>query len=790
VAVKVFRLDITPEQARALADELGRAVDASLFHPAIVEPVAAGIEGTVAYRAEEYVAAESLDVAMRHYAPATVEKVLPFITQLASGIDFARAAGVGHGALHPRDIFITPDEARATGFGVVDALDRMKLRAPVRRPYSPPERIAGRPWGTTADVFSLGVIAFELLTGRRPSGLGDEMGSLSGAPLGEHASAVRVVLARAMQENPYERYATAEAFSAAVAQAASVPETTVSLVTRIVAVPPATVPEPEIRIAPPEPVASPAGSVDELPLAVQASADQPAHDLVIQYDPDTNTPDADHVLDVFGAESEVPFPGDSPREVARKMIAAREVRKRQVKKKAEKATDDGSMDAAPSLPGQDSAVPAHPVAGALFDAQSADAPPPVLLNALDVKNAAKENGQTSTVDPAAKALEDDAQVAALEAVDLALATREPLERVVAVDEFRAREAASPKPDRNRPRVPERIAPGWIESGQRDLEDARPERAALSKASAIESIDPDVTPLPLEEPPPERQRLVMLQVAVWISLGLVLGYAAGYIRGSRETLAASGTAVATRTSAESQTPTTGRTPAKETTEQVVTPTNAPAVPPAASRAPAAPATVAPVTAPGAKPTTTAAAALTRGPAATPAPKPAPSPREARPAAATGRIVVHSTPSKAQVVINGKWTGRTPLTVDDLRFGAYVVRVIEPGYEAVREEFTLSPAAATQTMNVTLRRRAAPPPAAPSAKPPAAATGDVYVDSRPRGARVFIDGKEVGVTPLTLTGQAVGSRVVRLELADHQSPTVTTEVTAQKTARVTLSLERIK
>ena len=82
------------------------------------------------------------------------------------------AAGVGHGALHPRDIFVTPDEARASGFGVVDALERVGIRAPVRRPYSAPERIAGGDWGTPADVFSLGAIAFELLTGRRPSGPG------------------------------------------------------------------------------------------------------------------------------------------------------------------------------------------------------------------------------------------------------------------------------------------------------------------------------------------------------------------------------------------------------------------------------------------------------------------------------------------------------------------------------------------------------------------------------------------------------------------------------------------
>ena len=202
VAVKVFRLDITPEQAQVLADELSRAAEAGLFHPSIVEPIAAGVEGTVAYRAEEYVAAESLDVAMRHYAPAALDKALPFITQLAGAIDFARTAGVGHGALHLRDIFVTPDEARATGFGVVEALERVGLRAPVRRPYSAPERIAGEPWSTPADVFSLGAIAYELLTGRRPSGTGDQIGALTGGDAGVHAASIRAVLARAMDDEP------------------------------------------------------------------------------------------------------------------------------------------------------------------------------------------------------------------------------------------------------------------------------------------------------------------------------------------------------------------------------------------------------------------------------------------------------------------------------------------------------------------------------------------------------------------------------------------------------------
>ena len=154
VAVKVFRLDIVPEQAQLLADALSRATQASLLHPSIVEPIASGVEGTLAYRAEEYVAAESLDVAMRHYAPASIEKALPFITQLAGAIDFARAANIGHGGLHPRDIFVTPDEARATGFGVVEALEEVGIRAPIRRPYSAPERIEGRSRCRGARLFS------------------------------------------------------------------------------------------------------------------------------------------------------------------------------------------------------------------------------------------------------------------------------------------------------------------------------------------------------------------------------------------------------------------------------------------------------------------------------------------------------------------------------------------------------------------------------------------------------------------------------------------------------------
>ena len=221
VAVKVFRLNATPEQATALADELNRVVELELEHPSIVRPIAAGVAETLAYLAQEYVAGESLDVAMRHYAPAPLDKALPFITQLASALDLAHAAGVTHGALHPRDVFMTPDEARATGFGVVPALERVGLHGPIRRPYSAPERIAGERWGPAADIFALAAIAFELLTGRRPAGTGDQVVAQLEIGGAADLDALRRAFADALADDPGRRPASAQAFAHGLARAAA-----------------------------------------------------------------------------------------------------------------------------------------------------------------------------------------------------------------------------------------------------------------------------------------------------------------------------------------------------------------------------------------------------------------------------------------------------------------------------------------------------------------------------------------------------------------------------------------
>jgi PEGA domain len=163
-----------------------------------------------------------------------------------------------------------------------------------------------------------------------------------------------------------------------------------------------------------------------------------------------------------------------------------------------------------------------------------------------------------------------------------------------------------------------------------------------------------------------------------------------------------------------------------------------------------------------------------------------------------------------MLNGAWRGRTPLALDKLAFGNYVVRVVSPGYDVAQEKITLSSAVASGNISVRLQRqrtaaatkpalpreqappaRSTTPSAAPStpARPTSPLTGSVYVDSRPRGAKVFIDGKEIGNTPIQIPEVRIGSHVIRLQLADHRIWSNSVSVSAGKESRVSGSLEPI-
>ncbi len=274
---------------------------------------------------------------------------------------------------------------------------------------------------------------------------------------------------------------------------------------------------------------------------------------------------------------------------------------------------------------------------------------------------------------------------------------------------------------------------------------------------------------------ERPRPAALPIAVTLILGLLVGFAAGYWIGSR------GPARATVAGPAQAAP----------SPQTAADAAAPGPSPRASGQPfTEPAAGAPPSTPPAVPDDEPPAGGRQAAAPRDA---ATARRAAAPAATTGRLVVTSTPSRAAVTIDGKWRGRTPLTLNRLTLGKYSVRVVSPGFEVTTEEVTLTGSTPSRTVALRLQR-AAPAARAPAAARPAAPsnafTGSVYVDSRPRGARILIDGRPMGTTPARIPELSIGSHVVRLELAEHRAWTTATRVAAGAETRVAGSLERIR
>ena len=222
IAVKAFRLDLVPEDVARLADALRRLAAANVSHARLVPAVDAGLEGTMAFLAMDYVAGETLDVAFRHLAPAPLDRALPVLTQIGEALEAGWASGLGHGALHPRDVFLIAgtNDVRVTGVGVVPALESTGVKAPVRRPYTAPERAAGDAWDIRADVYSLGAIAHELLTRRRPAGPGEQDGALATGLTPEQRVLIRRALAAALSERPEHRFASPSALTDALAAVA------------------------------------------------------------------------------------------------------------------------------------------------------------------------------------------------------------------------------------------------------------------------------------------------------------------------------------------------------------------------------------------------------------------------------------------------------------------------------------------------------------------------------------------------------------------------------------------
>jgi len=264
VAVKVLRIDLPPERTYRLVSQFEQLIAADLTHAGIAAPLATGLSDVSAFLAMDFVAADSLDIVIRNQELSSPSDAVRVAAQLASALDLAAAIEITHGALHPRDILLSADDVRVTGIGIVRALEEVGFSAPVRRPYTAPERAGGQKWDRRADVFSLAALVFELLTRRRISGPGDQPFDAYARISGVSADALAKVFDRALAERPGDRFATAGDFAKALQAAVERKRSATGRVGAAIRTP---IPEPPVEPSTPVPV-------EELPLFTDSLLNQ------------------------------------------------------------------------------------------------------------------------------------------------------------------------------------------------------------------------------------------------------------------------------------------------------------------------------------------------------------------------------------------------------------------------------------------------------------------------------------------------------------------------------------
>src|SRR5512139_2438257 len=174
VAIKILRDDQphSPEFDRQFQNEARAA--ANLSHPNIVTVYDYGLEDGRPFIVMELVPGTDLKSLLRKRGRFTVEEGIPLVVQACAGIGYAHRAGLVHCDVKPHNMLVTPDMRLKVGdFGIARALatihpdehSEVVWGSPL---YFSPEQAAGLAPTPASDVYSLGVVLYEMLTGKTP----------------------------------------------------------------------------------------------------------------------------------------------------------------------------------------------------------------------------------------------------------------------------------------------------------------------------------------------------------------------------------------------------------------------------------------------------------------------------------------------------------------------------------------------------------------------------------------------------------------------------------------------
>ncbi|TKJ31497.1 MAG: hypothetical protein CEE40_01550 [Chloroflexi bacterium B3_Chlor] len=171
IVVKVLRERFATEQDSVDRFQNAARAMAGLSHPNIVAIHDIGSDRDLHYVVTEYVEGQNLESLLASQAPLTPEEALDIAIPVCAALDTTHRAGHVHGQLTPRNILLTRDQqVKVSDFGVVDAPLSAREQSPslYAAHYLSPEQAMGRRAIPASDVYTLGVILYEMLAGRPP----------------------------------------------------------------------------------------------------------------------------------------------------------------------------------------------------------------------------------------------------------------------------------------------------------------------------------------------------------------------------------------------------------------------------------------------------------------------------------------------------------------------------------------------------------------------------------------------------------------------------------------------
>ncbi|MDL9978064.1 serine/threonine-protein kinase [Microbacterium sp. ASV49] len=190
-------------------------------HEGIASVFDYGEENGSAFLVMELVPGEALSTILEREGSLSTDKTLDVVAQTAAALQAAHAAGLVHRDIKPGNLLITPDgRVKITDFGIARIADQVPLTATGQVmgtvQYLSPEQASGHPASPATDIYSLGIVAYEALAGKRPF-TGESQVAIAMAQINEQPPPLPPTVAEPVQnlvmamiaKKPEERPATA-----------------------------------------------------------------------------------------------------------------------------------------------------------------------------------------------------------------------------------------------------------------------------------------------------------------------------------------------------------------------------------------------------------------------------------------------------------------------------------------------------------------------------------------------------------------------------------------------------